>query len=269
MKPPIRYTLAALALTVTASFGQEAATTPPPGVLKLAITLPPAITDAPVRREKIVSAGEGGGNLTIQVIDAPVLPPPAPPPASTGTRLTPEQRAAMLAAAPEATRLFYPYITVYPNGVSHISWAAPAPVTGEATFEAWVNMDLSAFEFLQDINVGKTRYVMMPLMQDHRWRSLAQRIPPAPADFKKPAAVILIKGDPQNQAAMAPLQAALNLYSEKGPELIASAAARKAAMEAIAEWERRHPSPKPSAVIKLCPLDAQTLSTLNSTAPAK
>lgn len=265
--PSLLIALPALAPLIVSA--QEGAVEPPPGVRKQGIKLPQAVTEAAVRREKVVPGTAGGGSLTIQVIDAPVLPPPAPPPAAAGPRLTPEQRAALRAAAPEVTRLFSPYITPYPNGVTHISWTAAELGAGAGAYEAWLNMDLSAFEFMQDVTVGKTRFVVMPLMMDCRWRSVPKRIPPDPGSFKGPSELIMEKGDAQNQAALAPLNAMLALYAEKGPELLASAQARKAEWAAAAEWEKSHPSPKPSVTVKLCPLDVLPPSASTPAAPAK
>jgi hypothetical protein len=122
---------------------------------------------------------------------------------------------------------------------------------------------------MQDVTVGKTRFVVMPLMMDYRWRSIPKRIPPAPEDFKNPREVMVDKGDAQNMTALAPLNAMLSLYAEKGPELVASAQARKAELAAIAEWERLHPSPKPSVTIKVCPLDALPLPSATPNSSAK
>ena len=223
MNPPIYFSLIPIALTLHTANAQELPKPPPPGLLIKATVMPAAVVEAPVSREKFISGGAGKDDLTIQVIDAPVLPPSAvlPPKTNQASRRTPEQWAAMRAAAPEITRWFSPQVTVYPNGVSHISWSGMEVGAGDGQFEAWLKMDLSAFEFMQDVEVGKTRYVVMPLMMDYRWRSIPKRIPPAPGDFTNQNGVMLAKGDTQNAAALAPLNAMLSLYAEKKPELVA------------------------------------------------
>jgi hypothetical protein len=213
--------------------------------------MPAAVRHARVEAQIIAPGAAGGAPLTISRIAPPVLPaPPAAP--RVVPAFTDAQRAAMRAEAPLKHLLFSPTITVYPGGVSLISWGHVDEAKDYQDYEAWVPHDLTSINTVGDFEVGRTRYSLMGFAHPATGRALEREAPTAAA---LAGGYHLTKGDAANAAALEPLRALLVIYKEEGAQLAATHAALQARQRAYAEWERQNPEPPRPAEIRYWALD--------------
>jgi hypothetical protein len=207
--------------------------------------LPEAVKAARVIAQVTVPRGANGAPLIISRIEPPALPK-SPPQPRIVPAFTEEQRNAIRADAPRSVQLFSPTITVYPGGISMVTWSTGDTASGYQDYEAWLPHDLTTINIVGDFEVGRTQYTVIGLAQPAAGRAL-ERKPPPPADLH--AGYLITKGDPANTAATEPLRALSVIYQKESAQLAATHAAQLTRQQAVAKWERENPQqPRPAEI---------------------
>jgi hypothetical protein len=241
-----------LCLTPVTGQTQE---TPPVNRWKAApMVVPEVVAKATVLNRKVIKGGgQGGGDLILERIAAPVFPKPAPAQEVVKTPPTPEEMealAARRAAEPNELLLFSPTVVVFENNLSLVKWWSADAITGYQEFSAWVRLDLSSINACGDLTVGRRRYCMMSMMYHAADRSAGKIKAPALTDFKEDSDILLTKGNPANTAALEPLKALLAKYDTERGLIESTAAAIKADQDARRDYEAKYPSPPENTVIR-------------------
>jgi len=201
-----------------------------------------------VEAERVIPAA-GGGRLILQRVAEPVLPPAAP--AVPPPQLSPEERAARLAARQGGMRqtcFLWFYVTLHPDGLSYVEWW---PSGGGGRYAAWSRADFRYMGLIPDFNLESTdtRYHVFPAIFRRPLPGSAPAAPPPiPADGP---GFVLVKGDPDNTRATAPIAAMHQVYARDFATLKSAYEQRQAdAADAAAQ----PPPPPGDVVIKFWPL---------------
>ena len=247
----------AAALPALPAFAQEA----PPDAAALPAAAP--AIQFRVEAERSVPI-EGGGRLILQRVAQPVLPPP--PVVVPRTVLSPEERAARLAARravpmPKQTSLLWFHVTVHEGGLSYIEWW---PDGGGGPYAAWSRADFRYMSMIPDFDVENTdtRYLVFPsVILRPRPGSTPVPHPAIPADGP---GFVLVKGDPANTRAVAPIAAMHRLYEEEFESFKANYEQRETARVAAAALP---PPPPGDVVIQFWPLRSEAAAPAASQTP--
>ena len=229
--------------------------TPPVNRWKAApLPVPEVVAKATVLNRQVVKGGgQGGGDLILERIAAPVFAKVVPAPEVVRTPPTPEELeacAARRAAEPNELLLFSPTVVVFENNLSLVKWWSADATTGYQEFAAWVRLDLISINACGDLTVGRRRYFMMSMMYHAADRSAGKIKAPALTDFKADSDILLIKGNPANTAALEPLKLLLTKYDSERGLIESTAAAIKADQDARRDYETKYPSPPENTVIR-------------------
>lgn len=151
---------------------------------------------------------------------------------------------------PVTVKWFIPSIEVYESGVSLVRWQSPDQDGEWGGFEAWVALDLSTIRGCGSFQVGETAYDMLALTIDARSRRLVPEKGELVEKYR------LTKGDSENEEALEPLLAIIQLYEQDGDDIAAVYEAIEARKAAWQKWKRENPAPVRDTEISFWPIQS-------------
>jgi hypothetical protein len=209
-----------------------------------------------VEKSRIIPVPGEGRNLIIQQVKPPLLPTPAEalPRPVVDPVLAEQRRAYWRSIAPLETKLLSLNAIIYDNGLSFLSWGQMNPKGEWEQFEAWSGTDFSSLWVAPDFDIGRTRYYMFASVMKAAAKFSGRRPLPGPLVFdKKSPGYILVKGDPKNAKALAPITALHERYKTEGAQYALDWAALQERSAAEAAWLKANPPPPHDTVIRMWP----------------
>jgi hypothetical protein len=178
------------------------------------------------------------------------------------------RRAKWLLNAPLEYRLLSILVTLYPNGLSHLSWYHVTEDRQFLQYEAWSNTDFSSLSLVGDFELKRVCFMVFPTIIHSSARFAPKRSLPGPLklelDPSNPG-FLLIKGDPKERKAMEAVEAIHQIYREEGPTLAKNWLIRTSELKAAEELQRRTPVlPPQDVVIKMWPSKSRRYATIGA-----
>lgn len=219
-----------------------------------ALEVKPFVPPIPAKRKALPAVrvdasvtvpGKGGTKLTLlrgETSTLPDIPPPPPPVLSENREPTPEELAHR--AWTRRHNLGFG-ATVFDHRVSHVCWTDPD--SGEF-YQALCGFDIGLLAGIGSFSHLGERYSFFLIhscvsVPDARRfaRSYAARFPQL-AEIS-PGQILVIRGDANDQNALAPIQMIGQLIDAEKDRLVSYQAARRKYADKHAEWFAAHPEP--------------------------
>ena len=168
--------------------------------------------------------------------------------------LTPEEIAAGRAEWLEENRA-HPVVTlglsgtVYDHEATLLRWT-----NGDEEYQAWSNIDFNVMRGMYSLETGNATYLLFMMIGDESTTPrtvksgivVTPKIPTIPPLPKEPGFVV-VKGNPENEMAMAGIRKLHELYTTNKEQFVEAYEQRLRYEAAAQAWEKEHP-PKPENV---------------------